>query len=72
MAQILRETQFPFNHTSTGTFGFPKPRASGVMFAEMAADPSQHPASGLSLTRLVRFNQPILHALLEFWEAHQL
>ncbi len=53
---------------STGIFGFPKERAAGVIYTAVEAYYEAHRDSGVSLVRLVLYDQPTLDAFLAVWD----
>lgn len=53
---------------STGTFGFPKERAAGILFAEIERYLAERPDPSLELVRVVLFDAPTVEAFLRVWE----
>ena len=53
---------------STGTFGFPRPRAAQVIHTAIYDYLTDNPTSNLKLIRLVLFDQETLQAFIDEWE----
>jgi O-acetyl-ADP-ribose deacetylase (regulator of RNase III) len=54
---------------STGIFGFPKPRAAGVILAAIPGYFTGHPTVSLRLVRLVLIDRPTQEAFVQVWDA---
>jgi O-acetyl-ADP-ribose deacetylase len=67
LADRLELSSIAFPAISTGIFGFPKERAAGIIFSEIKAYFSHHPASKLNLVRLTLYDQPTLEVFLQGW-----
>jgi O-acetyl-ADP-ribose deacetylase (regulator of RNase III) len=70
VADELNLTSISFPAISTGIFGFPKDRAARIIFDSIEKYFSQH-KSGITLIRLVLFDEPAIQAFLEAWRMGQ-
>jgi O-acetyl-ADP-ribose deacetylase (regulator of RNase III) len=67
LADRLELASIAFPAISTGIFGFPKPRAAGVMLTTILDYFRNDPASGLKQVRLTLFDQPTVEAFEQGW-----
>ncbi len=68
VADELRLQSIALPAISTGIFGFPKDRAARVMLSAIEAYFKSN-ASGLSLVRIVLFDDPTLRSFMAIWAA---
>jgi putative ATPase len=68
-ADELELTSIAFPAISTGIFGFPKERAAGVIFRAIEQYIHDNPNSGLSLVRLVLYDQPTVDIFVQVWDS---
>jgi O-acetyl-ADP-ribose deacetylase (regulator of RNase III) len=68
-ADELELTSIAFPAISTGIFGFPKERAAGVIFSAIEQYFHDNPNSGLSLVRLVLYDQPTVDIFVQVWDS---
>ncbi|MBM3145409.1 MAG: macro domain-containing protein [Chloroflexi bacterium] len=69
LADALRLESIALPAISTGIFGFPKARAAQIIFAAVEEYFIANPHSGLSLVRLVLYDQPTVEAFLQMWDS---
>jgi O-acetyl-ADP-ribose deacetylase (regulator of RNase III) len=71
-AEELELESIAFPAISTGIFGFPKERASKVIYQAIHDYFESHPDSGIKDVRLVLYDQPTANIFVNNWEAfHQ-
>jgi O-acetyl-ADP-ribose deacetylase (regulator of RNase III) len=68
LAARLGLSSIAFPAISTGIFGFPKPRAAGVILTAMRAYLEGSP-DPVKLVRLTLYDQPTLDAFVQVWDS---
>ena len=68
VADELKLTSIAFPAISTGIFGFPKDRAAKIMFAAIESYFAEKTDSGLTVVKLVLFDQSTIDAFLGEWK----
>lgn len=68
-AEELELESIAFPAISTGIFGFPKERASGVIYQAVHDYFASHPDRGIKDVRLVLYDQPTTDIFVKGWEA---
>ena len=53
---------------STGIYGFPKDRASKIIFSAIEKYFAQNPTTGLKTVKLVLYDQPTVNVFLKAWQ----
>lgn len=69
LADRLGLSSIAFPAISTGIFGFPKPRAAGIMYRAISEYFQDFPQSCVGLVRLTLFDDPTIAAFVEEWQA---
>jgi O-acetyl-ADP-ribose deacetylase (regulator of RNase III) len=69
LADELKCSSIAMPAISTGIFGFPKDRAAGIIFKTLDVYFGAIPGSGLSLVKLVLYDQPSVYVFMDIWNA---
>ncbi len=68
VADELKCSSIALPAISTGIYGFPKERATRIIFAAIEKYFAGNPSSGLKTIKLVLYDQPTVEVFLESWQ----